>query len=260
VPVATLLISFASTEFRDATNKSASCRHYTNLTQLTFSIMLRLIIKEECSMGRNGRQSGFSAVFGVLAVLIIVGLGVAGWAVYQHNRVKPTSAASSSGQSAHQQTTTTTTTTPPPSASNQNVVKIPELGIQITVPDDIKDLTYQTQVVTLRNGNQSTLAMFSTKALTAVDAKCGPAAMPLGSLGKASGQYPTQQQDASNVLDYGQLVKQFSTFYIAAGYPQAACSLSGSAGSDTAAANNNKLANTDKATFEAAFSTIQSLN
>ena len=53
--------------------------------------------------------------------------------------------------------------------ANQNVVKIPELGIQMTVPNDIKDLTYQVSTVMLRNGKQATLAMFSTKALTVLD-------------------------------------------------------------------------------------------
>jgi hypothetical protein len=205
-------------------------------------------------MRQRENQSGFSAIEGLLIVLAIAVLAAGGLAVYQHNRVKVTDAAPNSNQTTNQQTTTTTT-------PNQNVVKIPELGIQITVPDSIKDLTYQVSTVTLRNGNKGTLATFSTTSLTAADASCNPSSIAVGSLEKASGQYPTASEDQYATLDYGQLVKQFPTFYISGGVEhQAGCSTSASAGSAAAATSINSTANGDGSAFEAALSTIQPLS
>lgn len=204
-------------------------------------------------MGRQKRQSGFSILGIVVAVVAVAAIGTAGWFVYQHNKVKLTGATGgtqTTNQGGQQQTPPATT-----------AVKVPELGIQITVPDSIKDLTYQVSTVKLSpNGNQATLAMFSTKALTALDANCGVSSGALGSLERASGQYPTQAEDETNVLDYGQLLKQFPTFYISVGYPQAACSTAATAGSASAAASNEAARNTAKQAFVSSLSTIQPLN
>ncbi len=207
-------------------------------------------------MKRLERQAGFSIV-SVLAVIAVAGiLGASGWFVYQHNRTKLIGAAPNSDQAAPAQNQQTATSP----STNQKTIQLPELGIQISVPASLSDLVYHTTTVTLPNGEQNILAYFSTKALTAADAKCSTDAAPLGTLGRVNGQYPTQSEDPTNVLDYGQLIKQFPTFYISAGYPQAGCSAATSAGSDFAAASNNSLANTDKSAFQASFSTIQPLN
>ncbi len=210
-------------------------------------------------MRQRDRQSGFSVKETLFVVVAVGVIGMVGWFVYQHNRVKLTNAAPNSNVASNQQITTPqpTLTTP---AMNQNVVKIPELGIQITVPDSIKDLKYKTVTVTLRNKNQATIAYFSTTALAAADANCGTNFGPLGTLEKANGQYPTQSEDETNVLDYGQLVKQFPTFYITVGYSQAACSTAATAGSATAATRTEAAASRGKGAFSAALSTIQPLN
>lgn len=162
------------------------------------------------------KQAGFNIVELFIVVAVVGVLGVAGWFVYQHNRVKPADAAGgaqTTNQGTSQQTTTATPTT---------VLKIPELGIQITVPNGLKDLTYQIKTLTLKDGSQSPTAFFSTPALTAYDPNCAGINTPIGSLGRGNGQYPSN--DPTAALDYGQLVKQFPTFYIAVGYPNGACS------------------------------------
>jgi hypothetical protein len=199
----------------------------------------------------QSKQTGFSIIEALIAVVAVGAIATAGLLVYQYNQVRITDAAPSSGQLTNQQTTTTTPTVA------HTIVKIPELGIQITVPDSIKDVTYTTTKVKLRNGNPATIAYFSTTSLTAQDSHCGTNSGPLGSLEKASGQYPTQSQDETNVLDYGQLVKQFPTFYITVGYPNAGCSISTSA---STAANVNGSAGASKTTFSTALPTIQPLN
>jgi len=89
-------------------------------------------------MRQSDRQSGFSIVEALIVVVVIGIIGTSSWFVYQHNRVKTTNAAAGGTPPSSQQSTTTTTTPPP--ANNQTVIKIPELGIQITVPDDMKDI------------------------------------------------------------------------------------------------------------------------
>jgi hypothetical protein len=107
-------------------------------------------------------------------------------------------------------------------ATNQSIEKIPEISSQLTVPASIKDLTYQTSTVTLKDGKVATLTTFSTSSLTQLDANCSASAGPLGSIEKVDGQYPSDDPYAA--LDYGNLLKQFPTFYLATGSPQASCS------------------------------------
>ena len=202
---------------------------------------------------REIKQRGFGAVRGV-AFLVVVGVIASGaWLAYSHyqqaHQVKQANNAAVTTP-----TSTSTEKTPvlaqqAAAAANLNVEKIPELGIQITVPNDIKNLKYQVSTVTLKNGNQATLAFFSTAALIALDTKCGTSFGPLGSLEKANGQYPSNDQLAA--FKYGMLVKQFPTFYISAGFPQAACSTHASA---------NGAATKFKSEFATAESTIQQSN
>lgn len=194
-------------------------------------------------MGSKNKQSGFKIVGAVLVVAAVGIIGAASVFVYQHNKVQLTNAATNPSQAL---TTTPTTSTP---AANQTAINIPELGIQITVPNDIKDLTYQVSTVTLRSGQIATLAMFSTKALTSADPACSAAAGPLGSLERVDAQYPTSDPNAA--FYYGQLVQQFPTFYIAAGSPNAACSTNPNAVTNAAQ---------HKSAFVSAESSIQASN
>ena len=201
-------------------------------------------------LDRKSKQTGFGAVLGLLLVVVVCAVVGAGWLTYSHyhklNQVKQTTNAATTPSSTPSTTKTPVTVKQSTTVANQNVVKIPELGIQITVPDSIKDLTYQVHTGTLQNGNQATFAFFSTAALTAADAYCGPGAAPLGSLEEASGQYPSS--DPLAVGKYGQLVKQFPTFYISHGVPQGACSTNSTISGD---------AGGGKSAFEAALTSMQ---
>lgn len=161
---------------------------------------------------------GFRVVYILLILLVVAALSVLGVYVYRHNHVKPAVADTSS------QTTATTKDNQTTPKADQSILKITELGIQLTVPDSIKDLTYETHEATLKNGTKATVALFSTKSLSNADAKCGPESAPLGSLLRTDGKYPSEKEDETNVLDYGQLLKQFTSFYVTVGHSQAGCS------------------------------------
>ncbi len=101
-----------------------------------------------------------------------------------------------------------------------NVIPIKELGISITVPDSIKDLTYSyTSSGTGVNKIES--VSFSTKALTDqynANNECTSygIAPPLGEISKRLGKYSAN-------LYSSELVKQFADYYITYSSPQAAC-------------------------------------
>ncbi len=190
-----------------------------------------------------------------MVLVVVCAITGVGWLAYSHYQSSHKAKSSSSVVASSTPSTTSTVKTPvtvqqPTTVANQNVVKIPELGIQITVPDSIKDLTYQTTSGTLNDGAHATMARFSTSSLATTDAKCGASSGPLGVLESVSGQYPTNiQQTALN--DYGELIKQFPTFYVSYFSQNAACS---------ANATTQATATQAKVAFTTAESTIQQSN
>lgn len=97
---------------------------------------------------------------------------------------------------------------------SETTISIKELGVSITVPDSIQDLTY---TYTLTNGVGS--ASFSTTTITNDYEGCGSSgnAPPLGDLEKVNGTYPSGDQAGPA------LIRQFPAYYIARETPQAAC-------------------------------------
>jgi hypothetical protein len=144
--------------------------------------------------------------------------------------------------------TVTPTATP---ESTNFVLNIKELGISMTLPNSLKDITYKaTPAGSTAYSNSVTRATFSTQAITVADPACSVdgVAPPLGSLLRVSGQYPS----SPNVENSGgTLVKQFDGFYIGVLYPQALCSSSSSSSAEN-------LAKTARAGFASAFATIVS--
>lgn len=190
------------------------------------------------------KGQGFGLVSDLVVIVVITVLVTGGTLIYRHNRNKTANSTSSSVNAS-----TTSPTTSSTSSTNQNIKKIPELGIQITVPDSIKDLTYTPGTVT-SNGQSMPVADFSTQSLTVMEPACASTNQPstaLGRLAKTNGQYPADASTAS-----GKLVKQFSTYYIISyNAPQASCAVNnGSA---------EKLRESQVADFQAALSSVQQI-
>jgi prepilin-type N-terminal cleavage/methylation domain-containing protein len=99
-------------------------------------------------------QKGFSVVE-ILIVLVIVGfLGAVGWLVYKDHHKDLKSSVSST------QNTTTT-------SSSSQVVKIPQLGVEITVSGNIGKVDYSMQGIA-----PALYANLSTDRLSAIDSNC----------------------------------------------------------------------------------------
>jgi Tfp pilus assembly protein PilV len=160
----------------------------------------------------TNNNKGFTLVEVLLLIVVLILVGGLGYLGYkQVNKKSKTSTSSTTAATTTKITTSATTSTP-----NQNIVKIPELGIQITVPDSIKDLTYKAE-----NMDGVEYASFSTTTVTNLDAACSATNGAIGRLSKTSGQYSSIGTNGES----GSLVKQFSTFYILFVSPQSACSM-----------------------------------
>jgi len=199
----------------------------------------------------KSNEKGFGTLEAILIVIILVLIGVVGYMVYKnHHKSTPVASVSNTQATVKPDSSTSSTaTTKTTLASTTTVVQIPELGIQITVPNSIKDLVYATNTATLNNGNSATYAKFSTTSLSNTDSGCSDSFGPLGSLERANGTYPAEDNSAPE--EYGQLVKQFLTFYISSGSPQAACSQN---------TTTDTVAQTDKGLFFNSFSTITQIS
>lgn len=97
--------------------------------------------------------------------------------------------------------------------------KLPELGIQLTLPASLSDLSYTTMSGKLQSGQAYTVAYVSTTSLVAMDKACDSA---LGALSKVSGRYPATGATPENSIR--SIVEQFPNFYISYQHPQSLCS------------------------------------
>jgi hypothetical protein len=170
-------------------------------------------------------ESGFSAIEAVVVLVIVVLIGTVGWLVYK-NHHKTTTPVITTYVSKAKKTTIT-------SPASTTIVKIPDLGIEVSVPTSINDLTYayRTSTTGFGNNEQLRIANLSTASLTALDSNCSASSQTaLGGLGEANGTYPTNAYDQADV---GQLVKQFPNFYVSWFTSQASCTFGGNTPANT---------------------------
>ena len=168
-------------------------------------------------------EKGFSGIEILMVVVIVALIGVVGYMVYKnkHQPNKIVTVTKTVVTPASKNTTPTTTT--PQTQTNQNIVKFPELGIEITVPDSIKDLTYVTEYQTdSTNGKPITYARLTTKSLEQLDSSCSASDSALGVITKGIGTYPGQNPPTFD--NYGDLQKQLTGFFIGYSRSKAACS------------------------------------
>lgn len=173
----------------------------------------------------KNNQSGFSVIEGLLIFVIIGIVGFTGWFIW-HSKQSTDKTLDKGNQSTFVGTakkSVASNDTAKTTNDNQNIIKFAEIGIQITVPDSIKDLTYTTEKQTDQTGKPVTYIRLSTKTLTAKDADCDSTGSALGVIGRGQGSYIDANTEA-NIGYYGMLQKQFDSFFIDYESSHAACS------------------------------------
>jgi len=153
----------------------------------------------------SNERGAMPVLLGILAVVLIAVIAVAFYNVSKARNKDAQTSTSSPSPASSPVSTVTPTTTP----VNMFVVK--ELGIQFTVSNDIKDLTYR--IRTGADGRK--IADFSTASLAAADNNCGAdgSAPPLGVV--------TLEPDPNYP---GGKVKQLGSQYLFWTHSQAPCS------------------------------------
>jgi hypothetical protein len=154
-------------------------------------------------MKRN--QKGFGAVEGLLFLILLSILGFTGYYVYHSQKNTDSSYSNASKSNA----------STPVNSTQTNNLKFKELGVQITLPSSLSNLSYS---LSSQAGTQY-LSLSTPQFVNALE-ECNPGSDNVGaafvSLDKKSGVYPANP----NVLNNdGSLLKQFNGFYIEAQYP-----------------------------------------
>jgi hypothetical protein len=162
----------------------------------------------------NKKQNGFSVVEALL-ILVIVGILVGtGWYVW--NSKNETDKVLNDTD----KTSSTQANTSVNNSLKDNIVKIPELGIQLTTPESLKDMIYVPGDKSNLSNEQKIEAVgfISTKILKEEEPTCTTSeGAPLGTLWKVDGQYVKDDSTWT-------LVKQFSDFHITYRQPAMNCS------------------------------------
>ncbi len=170
----------------------------------------------------NNRQSGFGALAVITLIAVVVIIGAAGFGVYK-NQHKNTTAMTTATPSPEPQANPVQPPTTAPATPVQQLKSVPELGIKFYIADSLTDLTYYVHDVQLSNGKTAKAVSFSTEALTTADPQCSAeTGAPLGGFTIGQGQYPKDDENVGT--DYGKLVKQGNSSFIAFTSPQGSCS------------------------------------
>lgn len=161
-------------------------------------------------------QRGFEALGVVLAIVALIVLGGTGFALYKHQHKGKLGVALA----------TTSSATPPmvspskpaqPQPSESPRFNIPEIKVAITLPDNLKGLTYVADTTSVQG---TTFIRFTTTSLRSADgsqSQCGAGQGPLGVMWTST-QDPATSGASVNVH------KQIGNFYLLYQRPQGVCS------------------------------------
>jgi hypothetical protein len=154
-------------------------------------------------------QAGFGIVEALCFIVMFSMVGLIGWYVINENQNSQETLDNIGGAEVQ------TSPSKPTAAGDKFVFK--EFRVQITLPEDLKGLSY-TSSTTSSEGQQVTTLGLTTPSYESAFKKCDPDSgvdKPVfTSLYKASGQYIAENQGENQVL-----LKQFNDFYFGATTP-----------------------------------------
>jgi hypothetical protein len=174
---------------------------------------------------RTSTQAGFGIVLAILTVLILAGVVGAGWLAYKHDHKSSASKGSSTTSTKSSSSTKSGGSTP--SQNDQTAAKtykIPELGIELTLPSGLSasDLVYAVDTTTVPGTDLVDFTTSSLQQAAGADSQCGAIDHPLGSMRK------TTQNPATSGASYA-ASKSLDGFYVLYDTPQQGCSSNSSA-------------------------------
>lgn len=204
-------------------------------------------------MNNKISQTGIATLELLLLIAVLLALTGIGVFVYSKQRGQQSPVVTSSQSVPTPEGTSTSpngipggaaSTPPPTSANSQNTVKIASAGIQIGVPDSLKDLTYSTSAA-----NGVTSLTFSTTALTTAIPSCAASqgAGAFSTIIKGNGTYPGPTNPSS-----GGILKQYDNYYIAYTLPTGPCA-------KNLSVENQNLLNNLSQDFYGSLSSVQGL-
>lgn len=182
----------------------------------------------------NSKQSGFSIVEGVIAIMVIGIFGFIGWTVYNTYTSKPTKVTS--------QTTSINNTTKQPATNNNQPAQtvdpnagffvIKEWNVRFKPASGLTNLKY-----TIKAFDTDSNADFTTTQVNALDSHCDPS-LPNGfsGIGSISRIATSEQQPTTGI---GRpLLATINSYNYYGEHPQATCLPSNASSSDTSTLSN----------------------
>jgi hypothetical protein len=167
----------------------------------------------------KSHQSGFGSTSIIVIALVVLAISGIGYVVFKNSSDK-TAATTTTSPSAIKDPASVPSVEPEQATSTINF-ELKELGIQLTIPDSLKDIVYSAKDVTLPNGVPGKVAYFSTTTLASADVNCSADHGPLGALQIVQGQYPKDDNDV--YFNYGNLLKQFPQSFVTYSKSQGLC-------------------------------------
>lgn len=173
---------------------------------------------------RSLNQAGIGVVAVLLTVVILAGVAGAGWLAYKHDHKSSTSKGSTASTSSPSSTGSSGSTSSQNDQSTASTYKIPELGIQLTLPSGLSasDLTYSVDTTTVPGTNLIGFTTLSLQQAAGTGSQCDAVNHPLGSMWK------TTENPATSGASYA-ASKSLGGFYILYETPQQGCSSNSSA-------------------------------
>lgn len=165
---------------------------------------------------KNHGQHGVGTVELSLLIIILAGLGLIGWYVVNSNHKTQTQLDKLAKTS-----DITTKNTQTSAAGSKFVFK--ELGVQITLPDALKGLSYKVENLKNNQGGTSPVLYLETSSMSNAVEQCynqkvDPNSPPnFGAISKIDGQYSSTS--STDGPTEGPPLKQFDKFYISGSRP-----------------------------------------
>ncbi len=180
-------------------------------------------------------NKGFAGL-AIILIIVLGSIGGAGYYVFRKNNAQkpsPSTATDDSQQASDKNISKITPESPAPTDSIiaipiKNIVKFPEIGVQMTVPQDVGNLIYLVEKQNDPDGKEITYIRLTNSELAKLDANCDANSSALGVLIKGAGELSSVMQNTDIYGSYyaGSVKKEFNGFFVNYARSRASCAAS----------------------------------